>query len=110
MPPLATDGMLVAGDAAAMTLAAGLWLEQDERVREMINRWAREMVLATIVPNRAEIGGFVTDVVARWDAATLVERLELNVGKDLQYIRINGAVVGGLVGLVLYIVTHALGR
>ena len=105
----AGDGVVTRGIEHALS-AAGLWLEQDERVREMINRWAREMVLATIVPNRAEIGGFVTDVVARWDAATLVERLELNVGKDLQYIRINGAVVGGLVGLVLYIVTHALGR
>ena len=88
--------------------AVGHWLEQDERVRDMINRWARETVLNTVVPNRAEIGAFVTDVVARWDAATLVERLELHVGKDLQYIRINGAVVGGLVGLVLYTVTRLI--
>jgi uncharacterized membrane-anchored protein YjiN (DUF445 family) len=89
--------------------AIGTWLDEDERVREMINRWARDVVLATVVPNRSEIGAFVTDVVARWDTATLVQRLELHVGRDLQYIRINGTVVGGLVGLALFIATKLLG-
>ncbi len=53
----------------------------------------------TISPRRAEIGAFVTNVVEAWDSTTLVNRLELQVGKDLQYIRINGTLVGGLVGL-----------
>jgi uncharacterized membrane-anchored protein YjiN (DUF445 family) len=44
----------------------------------------------------------VTQVVQNWDAATLVNRLELQVGKDLQYIRINGTLVGGLVGLLIF--------
>jgi len=90
-------------------VAIGGWLETDERLREMINRWARDVVLGAVVPNRGEIGAFVTDVVARWDTATLVERLELHVGKDLQYIRINGTVVGGLVGLTLFTATKLLG-
>jgi uncharacterized membrane-anchored protein YjiN (DUF445 family) len=42
-------------------------------------------------------------VVQDWDATTLVNKLELQVGKDLQYIRINGTLVGGLVGLLIYI-------
>jgi uncharacterized membrane-anchored protein YjiN (DUF445 family) len=42
-------------------------------------------------------------VVQNWDAATLVNRLELQVGKDLQYIRINGTLVGGLVGLLIFV-------
>jgi len=67
------------------------------------------MVLNTLVPNRAEIGAFVTDVISRWDSATLVERIELYVGRDLQFIRINGAVVGGLVGLAIYAVTRLVG-
>src|SRR5262249_6550979 len=54
------------------------------------------------VPRRAEIGAYVTQVVQNWDAATLVNRLELQVGKDLQYIRINGTLVGGLVGLLIF--------
>jgi uncharacterized membrane-anchored protein YjiN (DUF445 family) len=62
-----------------------------------------------VVPHRDEIGGYVSEVVARWDEATLVERLELTVGKDLQYIRINGTVVGGFVGLCLYAITRLFG-
>jgi len=48
----------------------------------------------------------VTQVVQNWDSATLVERLELQVGGDLQYIRINGTLVGGLVGLLIYSVSR----
>ena len=47
--------------------------------------------------------------MARWDTKTLVDRLELQVGKDLQYIRINGTLVGGLVGLIIFVVTRAFG-
>jgi uncharacterized membrane-anchored protein YjiN (DUF445 family) len=61
----------------------------------MVNDWAQRLVLNTIVPNREEIGAFVAGVVARWDTRTLVDKLELQVGKDLQYIRINGTLVGG---------------
>jgi uncharacterized membrane-anchored protein YjiN (DUF445 family) len=90
--------------------AVGRWLEQDEPARARINRWTREAVLNTLVPNRAEIGAFVTDVISRWDSATLVERFELYVGRDLQFIRINGAVVGGCVGLAIYTVTQVVTR
>jgi uncharacterized membrane-anchored protein YjiN (DUF445 family) len=48
-------------------------------------------------------------VVDNWDTATLVNRLELQVGKDLQYIRINGTLVGGLVGLLIYTLSQAFG-
>ena len=75
----------------------------------MINLWARQLVLSTVVPNRAEIGMFVAEVVARWDTKTLVDKLELQVGEDLQYIRINGTLVGGLVGLTIFMVTRAFG-
>ena len=52
---------------------------------------------------RFEIGAYIERVVHDWDTATLVDRLELQVGKDLQYIRINGTLVGGLVGLLIFI-------
>ncbi len=51
---------------------------------------------------------FVTDKVKAWDSQALVEKLELSVGKDLQYIRINGTLVGGLVGLLIYVVSSHL--
>jgi uncharacterized membrane-anchored protein YjiN (DUF445 family) len=65
----------------------------------------RYFIKHAISPRRAEIGAFVTRVVEDWDATTLVNRMELTVGKDLQYIRINGTLVGGLVGVIIYTVS-----
>jgi uncharacterized membrane-anchored protein YjiN (DUF445 family) len=83
-------------------LSAGRWLREDQALKVKINRWIRYLVRRTISPRRAEIGAFVTNVVEAWDSTTLVNRLELQVGKDLQYIRINGTLVGGLVGLLIF--------
>jgi uncharacterized membrane-anchored protein YjiN (DUF445 family) len=85
------------------------WLEQDERVRETINQSIRSAVLTTVVPNRAEIGDFIASEVARWDTRTLVMRTENQLGRDLQFIRINGTLVGGLAGLVIFVVERMLG-
>jgi uncharacterized membrane-anchored protein YjiN (DUF445 family) len=83
-------------------LSAGRWLREDQALKVKINRWIRYLVTRTISPRRAEIGAFVTNVVEAWDSTTLVNRLVLQVGKDLQYIRINGTLVGGLVGLLIF--------
>jgi uncharacterized membrane-anchored protein YjiN (DUF445 family) len=105
---LASEGGLVAAALEHALKALAAWLAQDTEMRAMIDRWTRQLVLNAIVPNRAEIGAFVSDVVKRWETGTLVDRLELQVGKDLQYIRINGTLVGGLVGLTVFAITHAL--
>jgi uncharacterized membrane-anchored protein YjiN (DUF445 family) len=89
-------------------LSAGRWIGEDPGVKEKINNWIRYLVRRTISPRRAEIGAFVTNVVEAWDSTTLVNRLELQVGKDLQYIRINGTLVGGLVGLLIFTVSKWL--
>jgi uncharacterized membrane-anchored protein YjiN (DUF445 family) len=86
------------------------WLEEDPRRRERVNRTIRLLALRAFLPRREEMGAYVTKVVQGWDSATLVERLELQVGKDLQYIRINGTVVGGLVGLLIFTATQWLGH
>jgi uncharacterized membrane-anchored protein YjiN (DUF445 family) len=83
----------------------GQWLERDPDRQERLNRWIRLVILRALLPRRAEIGAYVTHVVKNWDSATLVHRLELQVGKDLQYIRINGTLVGGLVGLLIFVVS-----
>jgi uncharacterized membrane-anchored protein YjiN (DUF445 family) len=98
----APDGLLASGLERAL-LALGKWLNHDANTRTLVNRWAQQLVLTTIVPNREEISVFVADVVARWDTATLVDKLELQFGKDLQYIRINGTLVGGCVGLLIFV-------
>ena len=73
------------------------WCEDDRNAR------------ATVLPRRTEIGGYIAAVVGNWDTATLVNRLELQVGEDLQYICINGTLVGGLVGLLIFTLSRAFG-
>jgi uncharacterized membrane-anchored protein YjiN (DUF445 family) len=83
----------------------GKWLNDNADPRSSLNRRIRLAVLRVLLPRRAEIGAYVAQVVQKWDNATLVNRIELQVGKDLQYIRINGTLVGGLVGLLLFVVS-----
>jgi uncharacterized membrane-anchored protein YjiN (DUF445 family) len=90
-------------------LTVGDRLANDERIGEGINRWLRVAVLRTVAPRRAEIAAFIRKVVENWDAETLVKRIELQVGRDLQYIRINGTLVGGLVGLIIFSVARWFG-
>ena len=96
----------IVGWLATSVSALGRWLEEDPSRRARINRRLRLLALRTILPRRAEIGAYIAAVVDNWDTATLVNRLELQVGKDLQYIRINGTIVGGLVGLLIFAVTQ----
>jgi uncharacterized membrane-anchored protein YjiN (DUF445 family) len=101
------EALASAGIHAAATLAGRL--EEDPVRRARINRTLRRWALRLVLPRRAEIGAYIAEVVDRWDVATLVERLELQVGKDLQYIRINGTLVGGLVGLAIFVLSERLG-
>jgi uncharacterized membrane-anchored protein YjiN (DUF445 family) len=95
------------GDACARALRnAGAWLQEDEARKAQLNRRIRIIGERLLLPYRVEIGAYIERVVRNWDSATLVDRLELQVGKDLQYIRINGTLVGGLVGVLIYAVSH----
>jgi uncharacterized membrane-anchored protein YjiN (DUF445 family) len=87
----------------------GRWLDEDGARRTRINRRLRLLALRTVLPRRTEIGAYIAAVVDNWDTATLVTRLELQVGKDLQFIRINGTLVGGLVGLLIFTLSRAFG-
>ncbi|WP_298108783.1 DUF445 domain-containing protein [Bradyrhizobium sp.] len=84
----------------------GARIHNDRQLRDSINRWLRVAVLRTVAPRRNEIAEFIRKVVENWDADTLTERIELTVGRDLQYIRINGTLVGGLVGLIIFAITQ----
>jgi uncharacterized membrane-anchored protein YjiN (DUF445 family) len=87
-------------ESALITL--GGWMTRDGRAGVAVNQWIGVSLLRIIAPRRAEIGNFISEVVQRWDSETLVNRLELQVGRDLQYVRINGTLVGGLVGLIIF--------
>lgn len=69
---------------------------------------AAERIAFSFIGWRTEIGAFIAEVVRNWDTRTLVERLELVVGSDLQYIRMNGTIVGACAGCLIFIVTRAL--
>jgi uncharacterized membrane-anchored protein YjiN (DUF445 family) len=94
---------------AAIIAGFGAWLYEQADAIEIFNAWARQAVERTIAPRRHEIGRLVAGVVASWDARGMVDRLELQVGADLQYIRINGTIVGGLAGLVIFTLSDWLG-
>jgi len=67
-----------------------------------------EALATKAIPWRERLAQFIIEVVRQWDTKSFTERLELVVGRDLQYIRINGTLVGGLVGCLLYLVSAAL--
>ena len=81
----------------------GRWLREDPERQALLNRRIRAVVRRLLLAYRLEIGRYIERVVRNWDPTELVRRLELQVGKDLQYIRINGTLVGGLVGLLIFI-------
>lgn len=86
----------------------GAILEADPAARERLQT-AAEGLIRTLLPNaQTRIAEFIGQVVANWDTATVVDRLELRVGSDLQYIRVNGTIVGFLVGGLLYAVLDTL--
>ncbi len=87
--------------------ALGRRLQEDADLRQAVDDRLERAVAAVLIPWRAEIGAFIEDVVKRWDATSTAARIELEVGKDLQFIRINGTVVGAMVGAVLYLLVHA---
>ena len=85
----------------------GAMLEADPAARARVHA-AAEAVVAGLLPSaQARLSDFIAQVVANWDTDTIVDRLELRVGKDLQYVRVNGTLVGFLVGGLLYWVLRA---
>src|SRR5581483_1279670 len=86
----------------------GRWLDANPGARDIFNTWARLAAQRVVAPRRRAIGAFVAEIVSDWDTPSLVGKLELQVGRDLQYIRINGAIVGGLVGLLIFAAARLL--
>jgi uncharacterized membrane-anchored protein YjiN (DUF445 family) len=80
----------------------GAMLESDPAARERVHSAVEGMVASLLPAAQAKLSDFIAQVIANWDTATIVERLELRVGKDLQFVRVNGTLVGFLVGGLLY--------
>jgi uncharacterized membrane-anchored protein YjiN (DUF445 family) len=87
----------------------GRELLADAAVQAKLNAWWLRAVREIVIRYRHQISALITEVVRRWDVSDISRKVELEIGKDLQYIRINGSVVGGLVGLMLHGVTRVAG-
>ena len=94
---------VLAGKMGEILKSMGTTLEKDDRIRIAINRFARRAVVGMAASYGSSIVKLVSETVRSWDARTVTNRLEAAVGRDLQYIRINGTLVGGLVGLILHV-------
>ena len=93
----------MAGKLGEVMKSMGQSLELDPKMRRAINQFARRAVAGMAASYGSSIVKLVSETVRGWDARTVTDRLESAVGRDLQYIRINGTLVGGLVGLVLHL-------
>jgi len=87
--------------------AAGMQREAAARTR--LNRWLRGVIVRVAESQRHELGLLIAQTVERWDAQTFTDRIESYVGDDLQYVRINGTLIGGLVGLAIHAVSRVMG-
>ncbi|OYN77816.1 DUF445 domain-containing protein [Mycolicibacterium sphagni] len=83
-------------------------LRDDAELRDKVDNWIVRGAQHLVAQYGAEITTIITDTIERWDAEEASRRIELHVGRDLQFIRINGTVVGALAGLVIYTVAQLI--
>jgi uncharacterized membrane-anchored protein YjiN (DUF445 family) len=81
----------------------GTALTTDTAVAARLNSWLKQLLLYLVENYRDPLSEIVSETIERWDPAATSRRIELAIGTDLQFIRLNGTVVGGLVGLLLYL-------
>jgi uncharacterized membrane-anchored protein YjiN (DUF445 family) len=91
---------------AAALQRLGERLSTDPELQAKVDDWVRRASGHVVERYGHEVSGFISGTVERWDADATAERMELQVGRDLQFIRINGTIVGGLAGLAIYTVSQ----
>ena len=77
-------------------------LRDDAALRERLDRMAADLTVFAVERYGAEVTTVITSTIERWDGKEAARRIELHVGRDLQFIRINGTIVGGLVGVLIH--------
>ncbi|WP_188756560.1 DUF445 domain-containing protein [Microbacterium album] len=92
----------------AALVEIGARLEEDPTLRTRVDTWVTDAAVFVVERYRHDIASLITDTVERWDPKETTDKIELMVGRDLQFIRLNGTVVGALAGLTIYAIAHAL--
>ncbi|MFZ5725248.1 MAG: DUF445 domain-containing protein [Pseudomonadota bacterium] len=95
---------MLAGRIGELVTQFGTMLGEDAHIKRTLNRYARRAVVGMVDSYGEAALKLVSDTIRGWDAKTITDRLENAVGDDLQYIRINGTLVGGLVGVAIHAV------
>lgn len=93
----------------ASLLSLGARMATERKVQDKVDNWVEGAAVHVVTTYRREITSLITDTVASWDPEHTTRKIEANIGRDLQFIRINGTVVGSLAGLVIYAVARWLG-
>lgn len=93
----------------ASLLSLGARMARDGRLQRKVDGWVEGAAVYVVTTYRDEITSLITDTVAGWDAEHTSKKIEAHIGRDLQFIRINGTVVGSLAGLAIYAVSRVFG-
>ncbi|MFD4422460.1 DUF445 family protein [Agromyces sp. NPDC058484] len=80
----------------------GTRLANDAELAAKVDEWVTDAAACVVRNDRSEIAGVITETVERWDPRETTEKLELQVGRDAQFIRINGTVAGALAGVAIF--------
>jgi uncharacterized membrane-anchored protein YjiN (DUF445 family) len=102
---LARDDSTMRQSLAALIMALAEGVLRDPVVLERLNRAWLRLARTVTLKYRGQISTLIADVLKSWDANEISRKVQLEIGKDLQFIRINGALVGGVVGIALHAVT-----
>jgi len=94
--------------ATRVVAEVGTRLTTDAALQRRVDEWIVDVAVVLVDRYRHDIASIITDTVERWDAAETTEKIELMVGRDLQYIRLNGTIVGSLAGLAIFALAQAL--
>ncbi|TRC89245.1 DUF445 domain-containing protein [Mesorhizobium sp. WSM4310] len=93
---------LIRAHLANMFVEVGRHLAGDAQIRADMNQGFVVALASFVESQKSGVSKFIADQVKRWDLAQLTRLIEINIGRDLQYIRFNGMIIGGLAGIVLY--------
>ncbi|OXG00859.1 uncharacterized membrane-anchored protein YjiN (DUF445 family) [Flavobacterium araucananum] len=98
------DQSSIKNSISGLIQSFGNGIKEDIVMIDKINNFIKNDLLSILLNNKKVIGDLISSTVKSWDGKEVSEKLELEIGKDLQYIRINGTLVGGLIGILIYCV------
>ncbi|SFT77615.1 DUF445 domain-containing protein [Mesorhizobium sp. YR577] len=98
------ENSMIRTHLAGMFVEVGRQLASDEKIRADMNQGFVVALVSFVESQKSGVSSFIAEQVKRWDLGQLTRLIEMNIGRDLQYIRFNGMLIGGMAGLALYVI------